>query len=69
LISKLPEVILAGDEDMWEGLKVTIFYSLGTVPFFPALRHAIRSKCNRIPTNVFHSSTSTSESSVEILWV
>jgi ABC-type sugar transport system permease subunit len=33
LISELPTVILSGDEDMWEGLKVTIFYSLGTVPF------------------------------------
>lgn len=33
LVSELPTVILSGDEDMWEGLKVTIFYSLGTVPF------------------------------------
>jgi multiple sugar transport system permease protein len=33
LISELPTVIASGDEDMWEGLKVTIFYSLGTVPF------------------------------------
>jgi multiple sugar transport system permease protein len=33
LISELPTVIASGDEDMWEGLKVTVFYSLGTVPF------------------------------------
>ena len=33
LIGELPLVIAAGDKDMWEGLKVTIFYSLGTVPF------------------------------------
>ncbi len=33
MITVLPTVMAAGDEDMWEGLKVTIFYSLGTVPF------------------------------------
>jgi len=33
LIGELPTVIAAGDEDMWVGLKVTVFYSLGTVPF------------------------------------
>lgn len=33
LIGELPMVIAAGDKDVWEGLKVTIFYSLGTVPF------------------------------------
>jgi multiple sugar transport system permease protein len=33
LIGEIPAVIAAGDEDMWSGLKVTIFYSLGTVPF------------------------------------
>jgi len=33
LIGELPAVIAAGDEDMWSGLKVTVFYSLGTVPF------------------------------------
>ena len=33
LIGELPQVIAAGDEDMWNGLKVTAFYSLGTVPF------------------------------------
>ncbi|OGO19265.1 MAG: hypothetical protein A2Z14_12910 [Chloroflexi bacterium RBG_16_48_8] len=33
LISELPAVIISGDKDMWDGLKVTVFYSLGTVPF------------------------------------
>lgn len=33
LIGELPMVIAAGDDDMWSGLKNTIFYSLGTVPF------------------------------------
>ena len=33
LIAELPLVMAAGDEDVWQGLKVTIFYSLGTVPF------------------------------------
>ncbi len=33
LIGEIPAVIAAGDEDMWSGLKVTIYYSLGTVPF------------------------------------
>ncbi len=33
LIAELPRVIAAGDEGWWEGLKVTIFYSVGTVPF------------------------------------
>jgi len=33
LIGELPMVIAAGDKDVWSGLKVTIFYSLGTVPF------------------------------------
>lgn len=33
LIGELPMVIAAGDKDMWAGLKITIFYSLGTVPF------------------------------------
>jgi ABC-type sugar transport system permease subunit len=32
-IARLPAVIEQGDPDMWEGLKVTVFYSLGTVPF------------------------------------
>ncbi|MCJ7824171.1 MAG: sugar ABC transporter permease, partial [Anaerolineales bacterium] len=33
LIGELPAVLASGDEDMWSGLKVTIYYSLGTVPF------------------------------------
>jgi len=33
LIGEIPIIIAAGDEDLWSGLKVTIFYSLGTVPF------------------------------------
>jgi multiple sugar transport system permease protein len=33
LIAELPRVIAAGDKDWWEGLKVTVFYSVGTVPF------------------------------------
>ncbi len=33
LIVELPTLIAAGDEDLWKGLKVTVFYSLGTVPF------------------------------------
>jgi len=33
LIGQIPMVVAAGDKDMWQGLKVTIFFSLGTVPF------------------------------------
>ena len=33
LIGELPMLIAAGDEDIWNGLKVTIFFSAGTVPF------------------------------------
>jgi multiple sugar transport system permease protein len=33
LIGEVPAVIEAGDKDLWLGLKVTVFYSLGTVPF------------------------------------
>ncbi|MBN1264812.1 MAG: sugar ABC transporter permease [Anaerolineales bacterium] len=33
LIAELPIVIAAGDKDIWSGLVITIFYSLGTVPF------------------------------------
>lgn len=33
LITELPTVMAAGDKDIWNGLKVTAFYSLGTVPF------------------------------------
>jgi multiple sugar transport system permease protein len=33
LIGELPRVIQAGDADWWQGLRVTVFYSVGTVPF------------------------------------
>jgi multiple sugar transport system permease protein len=33
LIAELPRVIAAGDKEWWQGLKVTVFYSVGTVPF------------------------------------
>ncbi len=33
LIAALPTCIASGSEDMWNGLKVTAFYSIGTVPF------------------------------------
>ena len=33
LIGELPRVITAGDKDWWQGLKVTAYYSIGTVPF------------------------------------
>ncbi len=33
LIGELPAVLAAGDEELWSGLKVTAFYSLGTIPF------------------------------------
>lgn len=33
LIGEIPVVISAGDKRVWEGLKVTAFFSLGTVPF------------------------------------
>lgn len=33
LIGEIPTIIASGDKDLWEGLKVTVFFSLGTVPF------------------------------------
>jgi multiple sugar transport system permease protein len=33
LIGELPRAVQAGDADWWEGLRVTVFYSVGTVPF------------------------------------
>lgn len=33
LIGELPRAIQAGDADWWDGLRVTVFYSVGTVPF------------------------------------
>lgn len=32
LIGELPRVIAAGDKNWWEGLLVTVYYSIGTVP-------------------------------------
>ena len=32
LIFEVPNIIAQGDADMWQGLKVTVFFSLGTVP-------------------------------------
>ena len=32
-ISQLPTAIAQGDPDMWQGLVVTMYYSVGTVPF------------------------------------
>jgi multiple sugar transport system permease protein len=33
LIAEIPATIQAGDKDLWLGLKVTAFYSMGTIPF------------------------------------
>jgi multiple sugar transport system permease protein len=33
LVAELPRIIAAGDKDWWDGLKVTVFYSVGSVPF------------------------------------
>jgi len=33
LIGEIPVLMAAGDKDLWDGLKVTIFFSAGTVPF------------------------------------
>ena len=33
LIGEIPQIVAMGDKDLWEGLKVTVFFSLGTVPF------------------------------------
>ncbi|MBW6466113.1 MAG: sugar ABC transporter permease [Brevefilum sp.] len=33
LIGEIPNIIAAGDKRVWDGLKVTVFFSLGTVPF------------------------------------
>jgi multiple sugar transport system permease protein len=33
LIGELPVILAAGDKDLWNGLKVTVFFSAGTVPF------------------------------------
>ena len=33
LVGEIPVLLAAGDEDLWNGLKVTVFFSAGTVPF------------------------------------
>ncbi len=33
LIGEIPVLIAQGDPDLWEGLKITVFYALGTIPF------------------------------------
>lgn len=33
LVGEIPTIIASGDKDLWEGLKVTVFFSVGTVPF------------------------------------
>jgi multiple sugar transport system permease protein len=32
LIIEIPTIVASGDPDLWNGLKVTVFFSLGTVP-------------------------------------
>lgn len=33
MIGELPVVVAAGDPDLWVGLRATLFYALGTIPF------------------------------------
>lgn len=33
LVGEIPTIVAAGDKGLWQGLKVTVFFSLGTVPF------------------------------------
>ena len=33
LLSEIPVLLAAGDDDVWVGFKTTVFYSLGTIPF------------------------------------
>jgi multiple sugar transport system permease protein len=33
MAGELPVIVAAGDPDLWVGLKATLFYSLGTIPF------------------------------------
>ena len=32
LILEIPSIVASGDPDLWEGLKITVFFSAGTVP-------------------------------------
>jgi len=33
MVGELPIIVAAGDPDLWVGLRATLFYSLGTIPF------------------------------------
>jgi len=33
MVGELPIIVASGDSDLWVGLKATLFYSLGTIPF------------------------------------
>jgi len=33
LVGELPVIVAAGDPDLWVGLRATLFYALGTIPF------------------------------------
>jgi multiple sugar transport system permease protein len=33
MVGELPVIVAAGDPDLWVGLKATLFYALGTIPF------------------------------------
>ncbi len=33
LVGEIPVLLAAGDKDLWSGIKVTVFFSAGTVPF------------------------------------
>lgn len=33
LVGEIPVLLAAGDKDLWSGVKVTVFFSAGTVPF------------------------------------
>ena len=33
LVGEIPVLLASGDKDLWDGLKVTVFFSAGTVPF------------------------------------
>ena len=33
MVGELPVMVASGDPDLWVGLKATLFYSLGTIPF------------------------------------
>lgn len=32
LIAEIPTIVASGDKDLWEGLKITAFFAIGTVP-------------------------------------